>query len=229
MNLAIGLFLASFLVSQGAAQSTKAPYPRMAPLEQYLMADAKAEISLARSAAPESVARDAEILTFTRRGFETAAKGSNGFVCLVARSWSAGFDDPDFWNPRLRVPICYNALGAKSQVAATNKRTEVVLAGGSSAQVLEAIKAAINSQKLPIAEPGSMAYMLSKQTYLSHRSGHWLPHVMLFMPQTDPKRWGAGLPGSPVMGFEQPQEHLTVFIIPVSKWSDGTLGPSEAH
>jgi hypothetical protein len=229
MNLAIGLFLASFLVSQGAAQSTKAPYPRMAPLEQYLMADAKAEISLARSAAPESVARDAEILTFTRRGFETAAKGSNGFVCLVARSWSAGFDDPDFWNPRLRVPICYKALGAKSQVAATNKRTEVVLAGGSSAQVLEAIKAAINSQKLPIAEPGSMAYMLSKQTYLSDRSGHWLPHVMLFMPQTDPKRWGAGLPGSPVMGFEQPQEHLTVFIIPVSKWSDGTLGPSEAH
>jgi len=201
----------------------------MAPLEQYLMADGKAEISLARSAAPESVSRDAEILTFTRRGFETAVKGSNGFVCLVARSWSAGFDDPDFWNPKLRVPICYNALAARSQVGATIKRTGVVLAGGSKAQVLDAIKAAIESKELPIAEPGSMSYMLSRQTYFGDRVGHWLPHLMFFMPQTDPKRWGAGLPGSPVMGIELPEEHLTVFLIPVSKWSDGTPGPLEAH
>jgi hypothetical protein len=103
------------------------------------------------------------------------------------------------------------------------------LAGGSNAQVLNAIKATIESKELPIAEPGSMSYMLSKQTYLSDRVGHWLPHLMFFMPQTDPKRWGAGLPGSPVMGIEQPEEHLTVFLIPVSRWSDGTPGPLEAH
>jgi hypothetical protein len=99
MNMKIrnmGLSLVCFLASLCAGQSTKAAYPSMASLEQYLIADSKAEISLARSAAPESVSRDAEILTFTRRGFETAVKGSNGFVCLVARSWSADFDDPDF-------------------------------------------------------------------------------------------------------------------------------------
>ena len=110
MNMKIrsmGLSLACFLASQCAAQSS------MAPVEQYLMADAKEEISLARSAAPESVGRDAEILTFTRRGFETAVKGSNGFVCLVARSWSAEYDDPDFWNPKTRVPICYDAVAAR--------------------------------------------------------------------------------------------------------------------
>jgi hypothetical protein len=225
----MGLSLACFLASQCAAQSTKTPYPSMAPLEQYLMTDAKEEISLARSAAPESVGRDAEVLTFTRHGFETAVKGSNGFVCLVARSWSAEYDDPDFWNPKTRVPICYDAVAARSQVAATKKRTQVALAGGSNTQVHDAIKAAIESKELPIAEPGSMSYMLSKQTYFSEKVGHWLPHLMFFMPQVDTKRWGAGVPGSPVMGVEQPAEHLTVFLVPVSKWSDGTPGPSEAH
>jgi hypothetical protein len=226
--MSISFALVFFLSSQGAAQSTKAPYPKMAPLDQYLM-DRDAEISLAKSAAPESVARDAEILVFTRRGFETAVKGTNGFVCLVARSWSADYDDPDFWNPKLRVPNCYNAIGARSQVALTIKRTQAVLAGGSPPDVLKAVKAAVDSKELPVAEPGSMSYMLSKQTYLSDHSGHWLPHVMFYLPQTNVKDWGAGMPGSPVMGFDHPEEHETTFIVPVGRWSDGTPAPMDAH
>jgi len=30
-----------------------------------------------------------------------------------------------------------------------------------------------------------MAYMLSKQQYLSDEGGHWYPHVMFFAPRTD--------------------------------------------
>src|ERR1700719_1293150 len=39
---------------------SKAPYPNMAPVDQYLMEDREAEIALARSAAPESISRDSE-------------------------------------------------------------------------------------------------------------------------------------------------------------------------
>jgi hypothetical protein len=74
-----------------------------------------ADISLARSAAPKSISDDAEILVFTESGFQTAVKGTNGFVCMVARSWSADYADPDFWDPKLHAPICYNALAARSQ------------------------------------------------------------------------------------------------------------------
>jgi hypothetical protein len=179
-------FTLCFLSLQGAAQSVKGSYPRMAPLEQYLM-DRDAENSMARSAAPASISGNAEILVFTRHGFETAVKGTNGFVCMVARSWSAYIEDPDFWNPKLRVPICYNALAAWSQVAVTIKRTKVVLARGSKAQVFDAIKAAIESKELPTAEPGAMADMMSRQTFLSVRDGSWLPHLMFFTPETDPK------------------------------------------
>ena len=74
------------MASQVMAQEAKAPYPKMAPIEQYLMADQGAEIALARSATPESISRDAEVLVLGRHGFETAAKGKNGFVCIVERS-----------------------------------------------------------------------------------------------------------------------------------------------
>lgn len=223
-------FVLFLMASQGTAQTIKTAYPSMAPLEQYLIADRNAEISLARSAAPESVSHDAEVLVFTRHGYEAAVKGTNGFVCMVARSWSAGFDDPEFWNPKVLAPICYNELAAKSQVPATIKRTRIVLAGGSRAQVFDGIKAAYASGELPVPELGSMSYMLSAGTYFGDRDGHWRPHLMFFTPATTTtKSWGAGLPNSPILGIEFPAERQTVFLIPVGKWSNGTLAPSEKH
>jgi hypothetical protein len=121
------------LVASQELSAAQADYSSMAPLAQYLM-PLDAEIALARSAAPDSVSGHAEILVLTATGFQTAAKGTNGFVCLVARSWSAGFDDPDFWNPRLQAPICYNELAARSQIPATIKLTQLALAGAMARQ-----------------------------------------------------------------------------------------------
>jgi hypothetical protein len=223
------LVLVFFLAWQATAQSVTTAYPNMAPLPQYLM-PRDAEISLARSAAPKSISGDAEILILTKSGFRTAVSGKNGFVCMVARSWSADFSDPDFWDPRLRAPICYNALAARSQVPATIKRTQVALAGGSKTRILEAIKAAVESGELPASEAGSMAYMMSRGTYLNNRIGRWVPHLMFFFTsETDPKSWGAGQPGSPILAFHLPEEHLTVFIIPLGRWSDGSTSTSPDH
>src|ERR1700747_3195577 len=105
------------------AQDGKASYPSMAPLDQYLIEDRNSEITLARSAAPESISRDAEVLVLGRHGYETAVKGKNGFVCMVERSWIAPVDDPDFWNPRLRAPICFNAAAARTYLPRTIKKT----------------------------------------------------------------------------------------------------------
>src|SRR6516165_4880739 len=70
---------------QAIAQDAKTPYPNMAAVEQYLM-EPSAEIALARSAAPESISRDAEVMVLGRHGYETAVQGKNGFVCMVERS-----------------------------------------------------------------------------------------------------------------------------------------------
>lgn len=206
----------------GGAHAQTAATLHMAPVARYLM-PRRAEIALARSAAPNAIARHAEILVFTKTGYQRAVKGTNGFVCMVARSWSAGYGDPNFWNPRVRAPICYNALAAQSQVPETIRRTEIALAGGSESQIRAALKRAIAGGALPVAKPGALSYMLSKGTWFNEAEGPWLPHLMFYMPETDPKAWGAGLPKSPIIGNDFPDEHLTIFLIPVGRWSDGSL------
>ena len=204
------------------AQDAKTPYPNMAPVDQYLMQDRSAEIAMARSAAPESISSDAEVLVLGRHGYETAVQGKNGFVCIVERSWTAPIDDPNFWNPKLRGPICFNAAAARSYLPRTIKKTELILAGRTKDQMVEAVTAAIDKKELPPMEPGAMCYMLSKQGYLSDQAGHWHPHLMFFVSQGDPALWGADLPGSPVIAVSDNWEHLTTFMVPVRRWSDGT-------
>ncbi len=206
---------------QAMAQDATTPYPNKAPIEQYLM-DRTAEIAMARSAAPESISRDAEVLVLGRHGFKTAVKGKNGFVCIVERSWTSAPDNPDFWNPKVRAPMCLNAAGARSYLLRTIKRTDLVLAGRTKAQMVDAIAAAIDKKELPAMEPGAMCYMLSKQGYGNDSVGHWHPHLMFFYSHTDPATWGAGLPDSPILGFNETWEHLTIFAVPVQRWSDGT-------
>jgi hypothetical protein len=212
---------------QAEAQNAKTPYPSMAPLEQYLIADRNDEVALARSAAPESISRDAEVLVLGRHGYETAVKGKNGFVCIVERSWTAGVDDPNFWNPKLRGPLCLNPAAARSYLPLTIKKTEFVLAGKSKAQMSESIKAGLDKKELPTLEPGAMCYMLSKQGDLGDGVGHWHPHLMFFVPQTEAQTWGANLPGSPMLATDDPQDRLTIFMVPVAKWSDGTVDPMD--
>jgi hypothetical protein len=183
--IALGSFALAVVLGpawRGQAQDIKAPYLSMAALDQYLM-ERNGEIALARSAAPESISRDAEVMVLGRHGYETAVKGKNGFVRMVERSWTAGSDDPEFWNPKLRAAICFNPPAARSYLPLTIKKTELVLAGQSKAQMFDNIKAAFDKKELPTLEPGAMSYMMSKGAYLTDADDHNMAHVMFFLPQ----------------------------------------------
>jgi hypothetical protein len=206
----------------------------MAPLDQYLMADRNAEIALAKSAAPDSVSRDAEVVVLGRHGYETAVKGKNGFVCIVERSWVTPVpDDPEFWNPKQRFPICYNPPAARSALPLTFKKTELELAGAlSQAQLAGRIKTAYAKKELPSAEPGGMAYMMSKDAYLTDVGAHNQSHVMFFLPHMGERNWGANLPNMPVhmrggdhdSSLDQSDggSRIDVVGVFVPVWSDGT-------
>jgi hypothetical protein len=219
------------MAQAAATPSPATPYSKMAPIDQYLMADRAAEIALARSAAPESISRDAEVMILGRHGFETAVKGKNGFVCAVGRSWTSTVD-AEFWNPKVRVPACVNAAAARSYLLRVTKETEWGLAGRTPAQMNEAIAAAIARKELPPMEPGAMCYMMSKEGYGGDSVPHWPSHLMFFYSGTDLASWGANLPGSPVIGVSDSVEHLTQFVVVVQRWSDGTEyreGPAAEH
>jgi len=211
---------------QAQAADADNPYPKMAPVEQYLM-DQNAEIALARTAAPAAISGDATIMVLGRHGYETAVEGKNGFVCLVERGWNGAFTgDKGFWNPKSKGPDCYNPPAARSVMPIILMRAKFALAGQSMDQMYESIKAAVAKNELTTPEPGGMAYMLSKQQYLNDRVGNWHPHLMFFVPVKDKMTWGeADIPGSPLMvntHFDGAPEPVTEFMVTVSHWSDGT-------
>jgi hypothetical protein len=227
-SLIFTLISALGTAQQSQEQGNKTSYPKMAPLEQYLM-DRDAEIALARSAAPESISRDATVVVLGRHGYETAVEGKNGFVCGVERAWMNVFDNPDFWNPRVRGALCYNPPAARSVLPLVYLRAQLVLSGLSKEQMIARIKAAYAKKELPALEPGSMSYMMSKQAYLSDGEPHSLAHLMFYTPLMDAASWGAGLPKSPVFllpAFQGAPEPIDVFIVPIGKWSDGTPAPA---
>lgn len=207
------------------AQDTPTPYPTMATLDRYLMTDWNSEIALARSAAPRSVSEGAEVMVLERTGYTTAAPGRNGFLCLVERSWGAATHDRDFWNAKVRSPVCFNPAAARTYVPVYLLKTNLVLAGRSKTEIVQALKSALDKKELPALEPGAMAYMLSRQQYLSDEGKHWHPHLMFLVPGDAAKSWGADLPGSPVMAANDPEEGATIFLVWVGHWSDGTPGP----
>jgi len=228
--------VALVLCAAGAGRTAgDAPHPSIAPLDQYLMAERNVEITLARSAAPPSVAKDATVMVLGKDGYETAVQGTNGFVCNVDRSWMDQFENsPEFWNPKRRGPVCYNPQAARTVLPILFLRTKSALAGKSKAEMNEAMKAAIEKGELPAVEPGGMAYMLSKQGFLNSRCGNCAPHLMFYVPVKDAHTWGAGALGSdfPVLlspHFNGAPEPVTEFIVPVSEWSDGTSADSGDH
>jgi hypothetical protein len=231
-SLGFALILILDAAWQARAQDRQMLYPSMAPVEQYLMTDRNAEIALARSAAPEAISRDATILVLGRHGYETAVEGKNGFVCAVERGWMGPFNGEDaanFWNPKLRGPLCFNPPGARSVLPLTYKRTEMILAGKSKTQVIDALKAAYEKKELPPLEPGAMSYMMSKDQYLTDAGDHrWMAHLMFYTPLMDGATWGADLPKSPVMlnpQFRGAPEPIDVFMVPVGRWSDESAAP----
>ena len=231
-TIALGAFVLG--AWQAQAQDAKAPYPSMAPPDQYLIADRNAEIALARSAAPASISRDAKVMVLGSHGYETAVEGKNGFVCMVERAWMNPFDSPEFWNPKNRSPICLNPPAARTVLPITLMRTQLVLAGKSKEEVKEGIKAAIEKKELPQLEAGAMSYMMSKNAYLNDLGNHNMAHLMFYMPLDT--MWGANLidslnhvsepfPGSPIYlapTYKGNPEPMYMFVIPTGVWSDGT-------
>jgi len=210
---------------RAVAQDGIAAFRAMAPLDQYLISDEKSEIALARSAAPGSISDGAEVMVLGREGYKTAVKGTNGFLCIVERSWGASTDQTEFWNPKIRAPHCFNAQATRSFAPIYLMKTRLALAGKSKPEIAPAIATALDKKELPALEPGAMAYMMSKQQYLNDRDRTWHPHAMFFFPGNMTKSWAADDPNSPVMVGNDAQERVTILFVLADKWSDGTAAP----
>lgn len=209
-------------------EAQSASYPTMAPLAQYLMPE-KDEIALARSGAPKGISDAAEVMVLTKDGYVAVVKGTNGFLCIVERGWANETSSPEFWNPKLRAPNCFNAAAANTYERIYLMKSRLVLQGKSKQEIARAIAEAWDSKELPALAPGAMCYMMSKQQYLNDQAKRWHPHLMFFVAGDAAASWGAEAPDSPLMAANAPQERVTIFMMTVKSWSDGTPDTTYGH
>jgi hypothetical protein len=178
------LVLLSLLVLPAAAGAQKA-YP---PIAQYLM-PREAEIAMARSAAPPSIADRATVKVLTKAGYEIASQGDNGAVCLVMRGFTAPTYTPAplrdlVYDATIRAPICFAAPAVRTVLPYYELRTTLALGGKHPDQIATAIEAAYVRGELPRRDGVTFAYMFSAHQHLGE-VGAWHPHMMVFAPYAD--------------------------------------------
>lgn len=192
------------------------------------MPDRAAEVALARSAAPPTVSDSATVLVLTPTGFVEAAHGSNGFTCLVIRSFSASENDLEYWNPRVRAPHCFNPAAVRTVLPMMLANVKWVLGGATPAEVAARTRKAYAAGEFSPPAPGSMVLMLSPQQYIVDANPHWLPHLMFYFDRSmPPSAWGVGSAAAPVIDgtANDPNSPVLVLMVPVRRWSDGTSAP----
>jgi hypothetical protein len=196
--------------------------PDLAP---YLMTDRTAEIALARSAAPKHVSDSATVLVLARNGFVEAVRGSNGFTCLVQRSFDSPLSAPGFWDPSIRAPQCLNAPAARTVLPAMLKRDEWVMAGLTLPEITERTRRASAAHEYSMPAAGSMAFMLSPEQHLANAVPHWMPHLMFYYDKSMPAAaWGVGGSTNTLIGAAGDADTpVLLVLIPVPRWSDGRL------
>ena len=211
----------SIFVPAGALGAQKAP-----DLTPYLIADRAAEIALARTAAPTAISEKATVLVLTSKGYTEAAHGTNGFTCLVMRSFAAAPGDPQFWNTHISAPHCFNRPASRTVLPAMLAQIDWALAGATPAELNARIRKAYAEKRFTMPADGAMAYMLSPQQHLSDGDDpHWMPHLMFYFDRAlKGTTFGAGGFTAPIIDASggDPNSPMQVIYIPVRTWSDGT-------
>ena len=90
------------------------------------------QIGLALSAAPTEVSSKATVYVLGLKGYEKAREGTNGFSCLIERSFKGTTQTSS-------APACFDAEGSGSIMVAYLRREELRAEGKSEAEIKDDI------------------------------------------------------------------------------------------
>jgi hypothetical protein len=136
------------------------------------------QIELALSAAPDEVSSKAAVYILGPKGYEKVREGSNGFSCLIERSFKGTTQTSS-------APACFDAEGSGSIMLAYLRREELRAEGKSEEEVKEDIAQGYKDGRFKTPGPGFL-YMMSSENYVynnvSKKSGFVPPHLMFYAP-----------------------------------------------
>lgn len=168
------------------------------------------------------------MLVLGTAGYVVAARGTNGFTCVVIRSFGGSTSDPAFWNPKVRAPHCFNPPAVRTVLAPMLERARCFISGVGLAEVDARTKRAYATREFVAPAPGAMAYMTSPRQYLLDDDPRWLPHLMFYFDKaTSGATFGAAGMTAPVIDASASDANAFVLtlLVPVRQWSDGSAAP----
>ena len=147
------------------------------------------EIALARSAAPPVISDSATIYVLGDKEYEVAVRGTNGNACYVDRD-----------RVETIAPQCFNTEGAATIMALEMHHTALLHQGHSVAETDREIADGLASGRFHLPRGRALCYMMSADQNLfddeGKPTGHWYPHLMLYMPYVTAAELGLGKTGS---------------------------------
>lgn len=218
-KISLTKFLALAILSVAPVLAQGQKYP---PLSEYMMSP-EAEIALARSAAPDNVSAHATVKIFTSAGYQVAAQGDNGFVCIVMRGFAGA---PTFaplpirqmvaYSSQVRAPICFDPVASRTVLPYHELRTKLGIEGKDPDTIAKEVATAYASGNLPKRDGVAFAYMWSADMNLGPGAGAWHPHMMIYAPYYDNSALGGNQPGglAPFAG-DDAGTPFAVVVIPV--------------
>ncbi len=146
------------------------------------------EVALAETAGPLHIVRDAAIYALEKDGYVLAREGTNGFTCLVLRSF-----------PGSQEPECYDAEGTATLLPRRLDEARFRAEGLTREQVSAKIAAGFEAGKYRAPRRPGIVYMLSCKNYVpiddtGSRIIHYQPHFMFYSPYLTNADIGGGSP-----------------------------------
>ncbi len=136
------------------------------------------QIELALSAAPAGVSSKATVYILGRQGYEKVREGTNGFSCLVERSFKEAMQVS-------AAPACFDAEGSRTLMLDYMHREEMRAQGKSEAEIKDDIAKGYKDGRFTAPGPGFL-YMMSSENYFydsnAKKWGTVPPHLMFYAP-----------------------------------------------
>jgi hypothetical protein len=170
-----GVWVGTIVALATAANAAGQAAVDTTPLRPALLIPEEQEMALARSAAPDAVARQASIWVLGKRGYEQAVRGTNGWGCIVQRGTSG----------QGLIPRCDDPNGVETLYPLYFLLEETRAAGHSAARYKALVQEAYQSGKLRAPQRGGLSYMYSTDAVFVDASGkryNFTPHVMIYWP-----------------------------------------------
>jgi hypothetical protein len=169
------------------------------------------QIALAMSAAPAPVSSNATVYVLGPKGYEKARQGTNGFSCLVYRS---------FVNPTETTvgPMCFDAEGSRTTLVVYLHSEELRSSGKSEAEIKADAENGYKAGRFEYPSKMGLLYMMSNENRLGptsdHKTQHYPPHLMFYAPNMTAQDLGFDSGPQPAyMGLSNPGKPNNLLVV----------------